>query len=224
MRSFFRRPACRAATLSVCALVVLAACRPALADAVLSDNLPSSSSPSITGGVENAAGETWLTAGFGTDGWDYNLTSIALLLQRISIGGQVELDVYDDDLLQPGSLVGSLEYTGAIGTDLSEVAFTATGLSLKANSSYWVVLKAVTGEFAWAWADDASGAGAGFQHTWGSTDDAGSTWFTYDSYPLQMRVAAAAVPEPGSLIPFALGAGAVLIRFKRRPPAPTPTA
>jgi hypothetical protein len=215
MTRFFRRPARGVATLSACALVFLAASRPAAADAVLSDNLTSAS-----GGVETATGDTWLTAGFGTDGRDYDLTSITLLLQRASIGGQVELDVYDDDFLQPGSLVGSLTYSGTIGSSLSEVTFTTTGLSLAANSSYWVVLKAVTGEFAWSWANDSDGSGAGFQHTWGSTDDAGATWFTYDSYPLQMSVMATAVPEPGSLIPFALGAGAVLVHFRRRSTAP----
>ena len=58
------------------------------------------------------------------------------------------------------------------------------------------------------------GTGAGYQNTWGSSDDAGTSWFTYDSYPTQMNVVlagSAAVPEPGSLtlwgIALAVGGG-----------------
>jgi hypothetical protein len=216
MPRFFRRPTCWVVTYS--ALVLSFAASPsARAETVLSDNVSAT-----TGGVEAATGDLWLTAGFGTDDSSYTLTSITLLLQRDSIGGQVELDLYDDGGLQPDALIGALTLAGTVSSALSATTFTTAGLTLAADSNYWVVLKAATGQFSWAWANDASGLGAGFQHTWGSSDDAGSSWFTFDSYPLQMSVTAAAVPEPGSLIPFALGAGAILIHHTRRSSTSTP--
>ncbi|MDR3618024.1 MAG: choice-of-anchor R domain-containing protein [Paludisphaera borealis] len=215
MTRFFRRPTCWVVTFSAFVLS-FAASSPARAGTILSDNLTAT-----TGGTETAVADSWLTAGFGTDGASYTLTSITLLLQRDSISGKVELDVYNDGGLQPDAFVGALSLAGAVSTSLTETTFTTAGLALAANSNYWVVLKAVTGQFAWAWANDASGQGVGFQHTWGSSDDAGSSWFTFDSYPLQMSVTAAAVPEPSSLIPFALGAGVVLIHYTRRSSAST---
>jgi hypothetical protein len=219
MARFSGRPTWWAVTLFALVLS-LAASSTAQADSVLSDNLAAT-----TGGVEPATGDAWLTAGFGTDGSSYTLTSVTLLMQRLSIGGQAQLEIYSDDLLQPGDLVGSLTAAGPVSSTLSETTFTTDGIALAANSSYWVVLKAITGQFAWAWASDSSGVGAGFQHTWGSSDDAGSVWFTFDSYPLQMRVetasANAAVPEPSALVSFAVGAGLVLLAFSRRSAAQT---
>jgi hypothetical protein len=74
-------------------------------------------------------------------------------------------------------------------------------LTLSANSTYWIVLKALSGEFDWAWTADNSGTGTGFQGTWGISTDAGGTWYTYAVYPTQFSVtttAATATPEPGT--------------------------
>lgn len=189
------------------AAVVLIWAVPAAAEAgtILSNNL---SEP--TGGTEAATGDTWLTASFGTDTSAYDLTSVTLLLQRTSIGGTAELDIYSDGGLEPGSLLGTLTSPGSISTSLGETTFTASGITLSSDSTYWLVLKATSGEFDWGWAGDNSGSGVGFQHTWGVSDDEGATWFTYDSYPTQMLVSATAVPEPTSMVLLGLGALAIL--------------
>src|SRR5262249_42151328 len=113
---------------------------------ILSDNLSAASA-----GTETATGDTWLTASFGTDGSAYTLESVTLLMARTSVGEQAELDLHTDGGLQPGSLVGTLTTPASIPTTLSDVTFTASGLDLAANSTYWVVLKATSGSFDWSW-------------------------------------------------------------------------
>lgn len=160
----------------------------------------SSNLSNVTTGVEAASGSAWLTASFGTGSSSSNLSSVTLLLSNPTTG-VAEVDLYSNSLLQPGSLVGTLTSPGSYSTSLSNTTFSSNGLALSANSTYWIVLKALSGEFDWAWTTDSSGTGVGFQGVWGISTDAGSTWFTYAVYPTQFSVvttAAAAVPEPST--------------------------
>jgi hypothetical protein len=61
-------------------------------------------------------------------------------------------------------------------------------LALAANTTYWVVVRPLSGQFEWAWTANNTGTGAGFQRTWGVSEDAGGFWWTQDIYPTQMRV------------------------------------
>jgi hypothetical protein len=184
---------------------------------ILSDNL--SASPS---GAEAATGSTWLTASFGTDASQYVLDSITLLLANPT-AGNAEVDVYNDGGLQPGSLIAILAAPALFSTTPAQTTFTANGTTLSANSTYWAVLKATSGQFDWSWTSDNTGAGAGFQGAWGISTDAGATWFTYDVFPLQFSVSAtpvtAATPEPGTLALSVAGglagAAAMFLRRKR---------
>jgi hypothetical protein len=159
------------------------------APAVLSDNLAN-----VTGGVEAASDDRWLASSFGTDANEYDLTTVELLLAN-PVSGSATLSIYTDDGLQPGSLVGMLTPPASYSSTLATTTFTASGIALAASSTYWVVLRADSGQFNWAWTNDNTGSGAGFQHTFGDTDDAGDTWFTFDIFPTQMRVTA---DVPGS--------------------------
>jgi hypothetical protein len=176
---------------------------PAHAATILSDNLSAS-----TSGTESASGSTWITGSFGTDASQYLLDSITLLLANSSTG-TAEVDIYDDGGLEPGSLIGVLTPPAVYSTALAQTTFSGNSILLSANSTYWVVLKATTGQFDWAWTSDNTGTGFGFQNTWGSSDDAGATWFTYDVFPVQFSAeastAAAAAPEPGTLALFITG-------------------
>lgn len=180
---------------------------------ILSDNL---SSPS--GGTEVVTGDTWLAASFGTGSTAADLESISLLLSRSSISGSVVLDLYSDGDFEPGSLQGSLDLASTISTDLAAVTFSASGISLLADTTYWVVLRAESGEFQWSWANDNEGTGAGFQGIWSQSETAGADWFTIENYPLQMRVTTASVPEPASVVMLGLGVvgTAVIHRQGRR--------
>jgi hypothetical protein len=160
----------------------------------------SSNLSNATAGTETASGSTWLTASFGTDSSSSSLSNVTLLLSNPS-AGIAEVDLYSNSLLQPGSLVGTLNSPGSYSSELSNTTFSSSGLALSANSTYWIVLKALSGEFDWAWTTDSSGTGTGFQGTWGISTDAGSTWYTYAVYPTQFSVtttAATVTPEPGT--------------------------
>ncbi len=183
------------------------------ADVLLSDNLSENS-----GGTTSATGDTWLAASFGTDGASYLLQSVTLLLSRASISGEVAVDLYSDAGLEPGAFVATLAGPGSVSGTLGAVTFTASGVALDADSTYWVVLRAVNGEFLWSWSDSNDGSGVGFQTGWATSDFAGTDWFYADSYPFQMSVSASvtAVPEPGSAVLTALGAAGVALIARSR--------
>ena len=179
----------------------------------------SSNLSNATAGTEAASGRTWLTASFGTDSSSSSLSNATLLLSN-PIAGVAEVDLYSNSLLQPGSLLGTLISPLSYSTSLSNTTFSGNGLTLSANSTYWLVLKALSGEFDWAWTSDNTGAGTGFQGTWGNSTDAGVTWYTYAVYPTQFSVTTttAAVPEPGTEL-LAMGGfliGAMALYIKQR--------
>ncbi len=222
MGIFFSHPRLTCLVLTLSAL----ACSTARSrgDYSISNNLSATS-----GGVESAVGSTWITAGFGSGTTGGALRSVTLLLDNSTVG-RAEVDLYSDAGLQPGSLVGTLSLSGSYTTSLSATTFTATGITLSANTNYWVVLKALTGQFDWGWtaAATGTGTGTGYQNTWGESDDAGNTWFTYDSYPTQMNVvlvSSSAVPEPSTWILWGFGvAGIALLTNKNQVHAPAVVA
>jgi hypothetical protein len=173
-----------------------------------------------TAGTETASGSTWVTASFGTGSSSSTLSNVTLLLSNPA-AGVAEVDLYSNSLLQPGSLVGTLNSPGSYSSELSNTTFSSSGLALSANSTYWIVLKALSGEFDWAWTTESSGTGIGFQGTWGISTDAGSTWYTYAVYPTQFSVtttAATVTPEPraGLLGITGLLVGVIVLYTKQR--------
>jgi len=209
--------------LAVLALGVIM-CIPAVTNAsavvnapvVLSDNLSTS-----VYAYESVTTTRWVTASFGTDGMSYDLNSVTLQMY-LAIEGVAEADIYTDKSLQPGSLVGVLTSPDSYPTSDANVTFTASGITLNPNSTYWLVLKAISGEFDWAWTMDDAGSGVGFQHTFGHSSDSGKTWDTYDINtgvydisPLKMRVEGTPVPVPPGLLLLGLVRLAALRRWRR---------
>ncbi len=168
----------------------------------LSDNLSTANA-----GTEAVSGTNWVAASFSTDASAYRLESNTLSLANIT-PGSAELDLYSG-AGQPASMLAALTSPLFYTSSLSPSTFTGSGTALSPNSTYWLVLKAPSGEFDWGWTDDPSGTGVGFTHTWGASDDAGSTWFTADVQPMQLRVTAtpaSAIPEPGTSALILIGA------------------
>ena len=169
------------------------------ADVILSSNLSS-----VTAGVETASGTNYLAASFATDSSTYSLSSVTLLLAASSSADLAEVDLYSDDGYEPASLLATISASSPSSTTLAPQQFTASGLTLAANSTYWIVLKAVdTSSINWGWTSDDTGAGTGFEGQWSEYLNLGngtSYWASSSDYPLRMEVAALAetssIPEP----------------------------
>ena len=144
-----------------------------------------------TGGSETATGTTWLTAGFKTDSSTYVLSSVTLLLANTTAGAAT-LQLYSDGGLEPGSPLATLISPSTYSSTLAFTTFAASGITLSANTTYWLVLKATSGAFGWAWTTDSTGTGSGFLYTWGTTPDSGASWWTQDIYPTQFSLTVSA--------------------------------
>jgi hypothetical protein len=211
---------------------LLAAALPLL----LTVSLPSRTSAETLSNNLNAAtdytelisGSQWLGASFGTGNAAYTVIDITLLMQGDS-GGTAALDLYSNVNGTPGTLLGTLQAPTGFSSTLTPTSFGGDGLQLSANTTYWAVLLPNSGTTEWAYTDDNTGSGVGFQTNWGISYDAGSGWFTSDTQPMQMRVdadPAGTTPEPASalllLIGAALaGAGSVRHKFRKAEPART---
>src|SRR5437879_3498407 len=128
------------------AIAVLASIRQdAHAQVILSNNLSNA-----TTGTEAATGNRWLTSSFGTGTSAYTLSSVTLLLAN-STSGTARLDLYSDGGLEPGSLISTLTPPASFPTTLGNATWTSNGVTLSLNTTYWVVLRANSGQFDWAW-------------------------------------------------------------------------
>jgi hypothetical protein len=164
--------------------------------------------------------DSWGASKFTTDGYDYILNTVVLRMYRSGVS-TAQLDIYSDVAGLPGASLGTLNSPGTIplGTP-DDLTFTASGIFLLANSSYWAVLRAPTGQLWWSYTEDPSGVGPGFSPMYTLSEDAGATWGEVVSfYPNQLQINAdfAAIPEPASTL--ALGgllASALGLRTRRR--------
>ncbi|HTF63197.1 MAG TPA: choice-of-anchor R domain-containing protein [Edaphobacter sp.] len=155
--------------------------------------------------TEEASGDSWLTASFGTGAASYKLTDVTLLMLSDFNIGTAQVGLYSDVEGEPGTLLSTLRSPASYSTTLANTIFTDSGYGLSANSTYWIVLQSVSGSFQWAFTDDNTGSGVGFRAAWGSSENVGATWFTSALQPMQMRVDASAVPEPSSIVLLGLG-------------------
>lgn len=106
--------------------------------------------------------------------------------------------------------MGTLTLSGTISdTDPQDTTFTASGITLAANTTYWVVLGATAGDlFSWSYTADNSGVGAGFSVDWASSSDSGASWSSFSDGPYKMKVEVNSSPcGPG--IPLTTGSGAL---------------
>jgi hypothetical protein len=161
--------------------VALAAAHAGAAD--LTDNLAR-----VTAGTERVTTERRLAAGFSTDaGAAYRLSSVTLPLANPD-PGTAALDLYSDGGLEPGTPIATLTPPASYSSTPAATTFSAGGVALEAGTMYWVVLRAQSGTFYWAWTADNSGSGVGFESVWDASEDAGASWYAFDVYPLQLKV------------------------------------
>jgi len=141
---------------------------------VLSNNL---SNP--VSGTQTASGSTLIAASFKTGASAYNLDSVTLLLANPS-PGQVAVSIHSDASGQPGQLVATLTSPANLSSSATPTTFTANGVMLAANSTYWVALRSLSGTFDWSWSSNNTGEGAGFTHMYAVSNNAGTNWFTFN--------------------------------------------
>jgi hypothetical protein len=145
----------------------------------------------VSAGTETVTADRWLAASFKTDApATYSLSSVTLLLGNTSLGAAA-LDLYSDGVLEPGTLVAALTSPASYSAAPAATTFSADGVTLDAGATYWLVLRALSGAFEWAWTADNTGGGAGFDTAWDVSEDGGAAWYTHDVYPLQLAVTVA---------------------------------
>ena len=208
----------------IAVVVLLFGLSPAKA-VILSDNL---SQPQSQFSPEPLTGDGWAATSFGTGTQSWLLQSVTLLMSAESLGDTAQVDIYTAVLApttdtppfpptQPGSLYATLT-SPVIGTTLGQYTFTPSGsLLLDANSTYWVVLQALSGQVIWAYPDlGSSGSGIGFQNYWRTSDDGGASWnfANNDTGAFMMRVDA--IPEPSTLMLFGTTALLLGLGYRRQ--------
>lgn len=197
--------------------LILTAAAPA---ATISDNLNAA-----TFFTEVVNSSSSIAAGFQTDNTSYTLTSVTVLMSQ-NTPGSLNLSLYSNapqsppnDLgFQPGVLLGNLTSPGGYPSMLSQVTFGGNNLPLAPDTTYWLVMTAPSGgAYEWAYAAGNDGSGVGFYPSWGVRTSPGTTWYTSDLQPMQMRVmadpAVNVIPEPA--VSSLLLAGLALCGFNR---------
>lgn len=88
------------------------------------------------------------------------------------------------------TLSGSFEAPSGVNiSDLPAGEFSASGerpagLTLAPNETYWIVTRALSGEFASAYTDSEQGQGPGYSSLWAASENAGGSWQTQPISPL----------------------------------------
>lgn len=136
---------------------------------------------STNAGTVSANNTNWLAGRYSTDNSTYSSLTATLLLAAQSLGG-ANLDLYSDGGSMPGALIASFTSPRSyLFNLLDNASFTLSGVSLAANTNYWIVLHCATGAFKWGWTSDLSAS-------WAQSPNAGSTWTGLTIHPPQFRV------------------------------------
>jgi len=162
----------------------------------------------------------WVASRFVTDGSAQSFSLNSVLFGGVyaaTAGGNFQVDIYSTGAGSTvGSLVGAL--SGASSPDsLGQYTFTATGITLQANTSYWLVTKVTSGlaDYRVSYTQDTAASGGWtipLTNTYSWSTNQGSSWGTYGGYwPYRYKIEATAVPEPSS--PVLVLFGASLLSF-----------
>ena len=177
---------------------------------------------STSAGSDGANNATWLANQFNTDAASYDLNSVVLNFLAAPLG-TIAVDIYSNNVDQPGAPLGTLTNPGIFGAGSN--TFTASGIpTLASASSFWVVLKGIgASSVNWLYTSDTpTGVGSSMNTNFSST--AGASWAGLSSdTPYMMTVnatAASAVPEIdpasfGSALSLVLGSLAIVERRRR---------
>jgi hypothetical protein len=194
---------------------------------VLSNNLTEP-----TQDIDTLSTTAWHAISFTTDNNAYTLDTVTLLMQLggasaaaiADVGAPAaadipEVDLYSDNSGSPGTLIAALAAIGTPSFALQNIDFAGGGNALAANSTYWIILRALSGAVSWGFASDDLGTGSGFTDVWAETGDSGATWAVHSvDQPDQAEVTADLVgaPEPSTLLMTGVGFLALACVVRRR--------
>ncbi len=220
----------------IAVVVMLFGLSPARAGITLSDNLSQPQgnySPEPISDLNGGLFE-WAAASFGTGTRSWLLQSVTLFMSAEQLGDTAQVDIYTDapvppatppntpPLSQPGSLLpNGILISPGIGTGaLGQYTFTPSGsLSLAANSTYWVVVRALTGQVNWAYTPvgcTSCGSGIGFQNYWRVSYDGGTNWNDAYNTTGAFMMQVLAIPEPSTLTLFGTTALLLGLGYRRQ--------
>ena len=160
-----------------------------------------------------------MAVSFTTDVSTYRLDSVILNLSLSSgDSSDLSIELYDDSDSLPGASLGELTNPSLIG-DQDNYIFTAAGLTLAPDTTYWIVAEPLS-EMEAAWSDTSSSLG------WACASMAsGGAWAqwqpgqeSYGSTPSLVVNGTVEAPEPSTYSLLALGVLALLggLRSHRR--------
>jgi hypothetical protein len=157
----------------------------------------------------------WHGISFATDNNAYTLDTVTLFMElggntasiadvgTLAVADVPEVDLYSDSGGAPGSLIAVLAALGTPSYSLQDIDFAGGGNALAANTTYWIVLRALSGNVSWGYASDNNGSGIGFTDDLGYSSNSGANWSTtVGDLPDQAEVTADLVgaPEPSTML------------------------
>lgn len=177
----------------IAGFAALATAAPVHAD-TLSDNTSAASA-----GTVSVDATRLVAASFASGTTSGSVTLTATLLGSTA-SGSATLSLYGSDAsgLIPDA---ALAQFSAVSSSDGSLVFSLSGVTLAADTSYWLVLSNADGSSNWSWTEESTGSGTGYTGIWADSDDGGETWFSNSAlYPQQFSVVATAVPEPSTTV------------------------
>jgi hypothetical protein len=158
----------------------------------------------------------WLGSSFTTDNQSYILNSLTLSVDAVLGPVSITLSIFEDQLGNPsGSALESIANVAV--SSAGNQTFTSTGLSLSANTTYWVVFAEANNDPnipVWFATSSANQSGSwAIGDSGRQSNNSGSSWSSSVNLG-KFSVDASPVPEPGVAVLSLLGLA--LVVFRRR--------
>ncbi|MEP2775882.1 MAG: choice-of-anchor R domain-containing protein [Luteolibacter sp.] len=152
-------------------------------------------------------------------GTDYTLDNVVLNIGTINGAAAPVVSIWANEtggtpIAGPNPLE-TLTLSGTF-TANSLNTFTSTGLSLQADTTYWLVVRGEnTSSFAWLGDTDAATVGTNNNRLFGNGGSTPDTWNSASGILNAATINATAVPEPSSVGLLGLGGLALILRRRR---------